>query len=223
VSQEGSEKVGLALERPRVATSSRRELIEIEEGQVRKRVELQVTPDVLDGIEFGRIRWKELGRELRVLDQKVLNAICTVGIEPVPDENHRRIDLRLELAEETDDTLRVDVRIRVEAKVEADVAAIGGDAQGPDGGYLAMRAAAVAERRRFAPRTPGAPHERRHHQATLVEEREPGLLPGRFFLMRGQSSRTHPWMRCSFRSAARRWGRCGLQPSERSNRPMWSG
>ena len=184
--------MGLALERPGVATSGRRELIEIEEGEVRERVELQVTPDVLDWIEFGRIRWKELGRELGVLGQKVLHAIRTVGIEPIPDENHRRIDLRQELSEKTDHTLRVDVRIRVKAKVQADVAAIGGDAQGPDGGYLAMRAAAVAERRRFAPRTPGAPHERRHHQATLVEEREPGVPPGRFFLMRDQSSRTHP-------------------------------
>ena len=204
MSQEGSEKVGLALERPRVATSGRRELLEIEERQIRQRVELQVAPDVLDWIELGRIRWKELGRELAVLGQKVLHEIRTVGIESIPDENHRRVDLRQELSEKTDDTLRVDVRIRVEAKVEADVAAIGGDTQGPDGGHLAMGAAAVAEQRRFAPRIPGAPHERRHHQATLVEEREPGVPPGRFFLMRGQSSRIHPWMRASFRSAARR-------------------
>jgi len=204
VSQEGSEKLGLALERPGVMASGRRELIEIEEGQVRERVELQVTPDVLDGIELGRVGWKELGRELGMLGQKALHAIRTVGIESIPDEDHGRVDLRLELPEEVDDTLRVDIRVRVEAEVEAHVAAIGGDTQGPDGGHLAMGPAAVAEPRRFAPRIPGAPHERRHHQATLVEEREPGLPPERFFLMRGQSSRIHPWMRASFRSAARR-------------------
>ena len=204
MSQEGSEKVGLALERPRVATSGRRELLQIEEGQVRERVVLQVSPDVFDWVEFGRIRRKELGRQLGVLGQKVLDAIRPVGIESVPDENHRRVDLRPELPEEGDDPLRVDVRIRVEAKVEANVAPIGADTQGPDRGHFAMGTAAVAEQRRFAPWIPGAPHERRHHQATLVEEREPGLPPERFFLMRGQSSRIHPWIRASFRSAARR-------------------
>ncbi len=145
MSQKGSEKVGLALERPRVATSGRRELFEIEERQIRQRVELQVAPEVLDWVEFGRVGRKELCRELAVLGQKVLHEIRTVGIEPIPDENHRRVGLRQELSEKTDDTLRVDVRIRVQAKVEAGVAAIGSDTQGPDGRHLAMRTTAVAE------------------------------------------------------------------------------
>jgi hypothetical protein len=68
-----------------------------------------------------------------------------VRIESVPDENHRCVDLRQELSEKPDDTLRIDIRVRVEAEVEADVAAIGGNAQGPDRGHFAMRAAAVAE------------------------------------------------------------------------------
>ena len=81
-----------------------------------------------------------------MLSQKVLHAVCTVGIETIPDENHRCIALRQELTENFDDTLRVDVRIRVQAKVEADIAAIVGDTQGPDRRHLAMGAAAVAFR-----------------------------------------------------------------------------
>ena len=109
-----------------------------------------------------------------------------------------------ELSEETDDPLGVDVGIGVEAKVEADVVALGRHAQRPDGGHLAMRPPAVVEQWCFAPRVPRAPQERRHHQATLVEEREPGLPPRGFFLMRGQSSRIQPRMRFSLRSRARR-------------------
>ncbi len=164
-----------------MATGGRRELLEIEERQIRQRIELQVAPDVLDGDELGRVGRKELGRERAVFGQKVLHEIRTVGIESIPDENHRRVDLRQELSEKTNHTLRVDVRVRVEAKVEADVAAIGGDTQGPDGGHLAMGAAAVAKQRRLTSRIPGAPHERRHHQATVVEEREPGFPPRGFF------------------------------------------
>jgi len=204
VPQKRAEQVGLALERPHVATRGRRELLEIEEGQIRQRVELQVAPDVLDRVELGRVGGKEFRRELGVLGQIVVHAIRPVSIEPIPEENHRRVDLRPELSEKADDTLGVHVRLRVETKVEADVAAIGGDSQGPDGRHLAVGATAVAEPRCFAPRIPGTPQQRRHHQATLVEEREPGVPPRGFFWMRGQSAWTQPWIRASSRSAARR-------------------
>ena len=179
--QEGPEKIGLALKRPGVAPCGRRELLEIEESQIGQRVELQIAPHVLDGIQLRRVGWKELGHELRVICEELLYAIGPMRIESIPDQNHGRVDLGHELPEEVDDALRVDVGIRMEAEVEADVVTLGGHTQGPDGGYFAMGAPAMTEQRGFAPRVPRAPHVRRHHQATLVEEREPGLPPRGFF------------------------------------------
>ena len=190
--QKRSEKVGLALERPPVAAGRRRELAEIVEGQIRQRVELEVAPDVLHRIELGRVGREELGDELGVRCEKILHNVRAMRIQAIPDENNGRADLRQELAEKVDDTLGVDVGIRVKAKVEADVVALGRHAQRPDGGHLAMGSATLAEKWCFPSWVPRAPHEGRHHQATLVEEREPGLAPRCFFLMRGQSARIHP-------------------------------
>jgi len=204
VPQKGSEKVGLALERPGLAPCGRREFLEVEESQIRQRVQLQIAPHVLDGIQLRRVGREELGRELAVRSEEVLHEIRAMGIQPIPDQNHGRVDLDQELPEEVDDPLGVDVGIRMEAKVEADVVALGRHAQRPDGGHLAMGPPTVVEQWCFAPWVPRAPHERRHHQATLVEEREPGLPPRGFFLMRGQSFRIQPRMRSSLRSRARR-------------------
>ena len=164
-----------------MAAGRRRELIEIEERKIREGVGLQVAPYVLDRIKLRRVRRKELGRELRMRREELLHAIRAMGIEPVPDENHGPVDLSREMPEKADDTLGVDVRIRMEAEVEVNVAAIGGHAQRPNGGHLAMGAATMVEQGSFASWAPRAPHERRHHQATLVEEGEPRFAPGRFF------------------------------------------
>ena len=107
--QKGTEEIRLALERPPVAAGRRRELVENVEGQIRQRVELQVAPDVLHRIEFGRVGRKELGRDLPVRGEEVLDEIRAMGIEPVPDENDGRVNLCQELPEKVDDTLGVDV------------------------------------------------------------------------------------------------------------------
>ena len=190
--QKGSKKVGLALERPPVAAGRRRELAEIVEGQIRQWVELEVAPDVLHRIEFGRVGREELGDELGVRCEEILHNVRAMGIQPIPDKNDGRVDLCQELTKEVHDTLGVDIGIRVKAKVEADVIALGRHAQRADGGHLAMGSPTVAKKWCFASWVPRAPHERRHHQATLVEEREPGLPPRGFFLMRVQSSRIQP-------------------------------
>ena len=91
--QKGSEKAGLALERPSLAPCGRREFLEVEEGEIGQRVQLQVAPHVLDGIELRRVGRKKLSHELRVVCEERLHANRAVGIEPIPDQNHGRVDL----------------------------------------------------------------------------------------------------------------------------------
>ena len=63
------------MERPGVAAGGRRELLEIEEVHIRQRVALQIAPDVLDRVERGRVGRKELGRELAVRGEEVLDEV----------------------------------------------------------------------------------------------------------------------------------------------------
>ena len=187
-----------------MAAGSRRELLEIEESQIRQRVALQIAPDVLDRVELGRIGRKELGRELAVRGEEVLDEVRAVSIEPVPDENDGRVDLGEELPEKVDDTLRVDVGVRMEAKVETDVASIGGHAQRPDDGHLAMG----APQWRSNGVSPRGFHVRRMSGAIIRPlssmNASQACRRHAFFSIRGQSSRTHPRMRSSLRSRARR-------------------
>src|SRR5206468_5943890 len=78
----------------------------------------------------------------------------------------------------------------------------------------------VPQHRGPSARAPRASHHGQQEQPAFVDEDEPRSQAVGFFLMRGQSCLIQRRIPSSSRSQARRMGRCGVQPRERSNRPM---
>ena len=95
------------------------------------------------------------------------------------------------------------------------------DQRGDHREFLVM-AGALPQNGPPAARTPGSPHQRRHQQGAFIDKHQTCSQAMGFFLMRGQSTLVQRWIFSSSRSRARRSGRCGVQPSRRSNRPTWA-
>ena len=115
-----------------------------------------------------------------------------------------------QITQKAHDGRGVHVVLRVGAPVETEVAALGGDAQGRDGGHLVPVAAEPGEHGGYPPRRPGAAHQGVQEEAALVDEDESGLLGPGFFWMRGQSSWTHFATAAPSCSSARWAGFCAL-------------
>ena len=116
--------------------------------------------------------------------------------------------------------LGVEILLDEQLKIEPDDAAPWADAEGGDHRDLPAVTADVPEHRRPSAQPPRAAHHGQQEQPAFVEEDQPRAQGVGFFLMRGQSCLIQRRIPSSSRSQARRTGRCGVQPSERSNRPM---
>lgn len=196
-----------------------RKLIDVGTGEIRERLRLEVAPDVLHGIQFGRIR-REMDVARADLRQEGPDVGCAVRIGSVPHERHRRAQMPMQVLGEGQHGLRIEVLLDEQLKIQADGAALWADAQGGDHRHLLAVAAEVPEHRGLSARTPRAAHHGQQEQPAFVEEDQPRAQAVGFFLMRGQSCLTQRRISSSFRSQARRTGRWGVQPSDRSNRPM---
>jgi hypothetical protein len=117
-------------------------------------------------------------------------------------------------------TIDIGVGMKTEEKTKATSARV--YAEGCNDGYLLVETSLMIQPRSLPAGTPGPADERRHHDATFVDEDQPGFQPGRFFLMRGHSTLTHCLIFSSSRSTARRSGFWGLHPSAWRRRPIWS-
>lgn len=219
MADEGAERAGFVLERARVAASGGGERPDLGIGQVGQRVGLQAAPQVLD-----RVQLRGVGRKVKLLpphniaeDREVKAAM---GLGAIPEQQQRSVEVAGELAQEPPHRRRIEVLIDQRLEVQAYFAPVGTDAQGGDRGDLFVVAADVAEDRSLPAPAPGAAHHRQREQSALVEKNQPSAQPPGFFLSRGQSCLIQRWMPSSSRSKARRRGRCGVQPSERSRRPI---
>ncbi len=203
-----------------VPASSNREGGDIRAGMVGKRMRLQIAPDILHRIQFGRVRRKQVRPEMGRGRHEGAHLFANMAVEAVPYQDDRGAQMAPEVTQEGDQRGGIDVGIGQQAKVQPQPLAAGRDAERGDRRDLLPMAAHLGEPRRVPSWTPGAPHQRGEQQATLIDEDQPSPQAGRFFLMRGHSLFTQLRIAASSRSRARRTGRCGLHPKPRNNRPM---
>ena len=222
VFQEGAKQEGFVLQRAAVTAGGGGEGIRLRERQVGQRVRLEPAPEVLHGVELGGIGREEESPHPGPLPQEGLHPSRAVRQEPIPDEHDGSVEVSVEVAEEAGHPMSRDVGVGMEAEEQMHPIPPGVHAKGRDDRHLLVRARPLHEEGCLAPGAPAAPQPGGHQEAALVQEDQPGPQRGRFFLTRGHSSLTQRWMRASSRSAARRWGRCGVQPSARRSRPIWS-
>ena len=193
----------------------------VQRGEVRQRIGLEIGPEDFDRIELGRV-----GRQqdnIPVPSTQVTgDDLGAVARQPVPDEDKGTAQMTSECSKERNQPHGGDVLIGAQGKVQTWATPPRRQRQGGDDGHLVARAATLIQDRSVSAGRPAAPHNGSEQQAALVDEHQARVQAPRFFLMRGQSTFTHRWIAASSRSRARRSGFCGLQPSLRSTRPMWS-
>jgi len=188
-------------------------------GQVGERVGLEIAPQVLDRVEL-----RGVGREVKLPPlhhvKEDLEMETAMNLGAIPDQEQRITKVAGKLLQEPQHRRRIEVLIDQQLKVQAHFAAIGTDAQGGDRRDLFVAAANVPEHRGLSAPAPGAAYYRQQKQPAFVEEHQPAAQAPGFFLSCGQSRLIQRWMPSSSRSKARRVGRWGVQPSERSRRPI---
>jgi hypothetical protein len=207
------------LDGARVTATDDRQCVHIGARKVRQRFGLEIAPDVLDGIQFGCVR-----REVEVTGADAGKEGPDVGravrIGSVPHQRHRGAEMSIEVFAEGEHGLRIEVFLDQQLEIQPDGTAVWADAQGGDDRDLPAVATNVPQDGGLPSGPPRAPHHRQQEQPAFVDEDQPRAQAVGFFLMRGQSCLTQRRIPSSSRSQARRTGRCGVQPSERSNRPM---
>lgn len=199
------------LNRARGATSTVGQMGQIDGRVVGKGIGLEVSPEVLDWIEFGGVR-REVFQVSRGGRHALGDQFAQVRLEAIPDQHDRGTQLALQVLEEIKHTGAVDVGIRVQAEIQRDPIALGRDAHGGDGRDLAVRAGPLVQHWRVATQAPGATHQWRHEQPRFVDKDQCGTQAGSVFFTRGQSCSIQAWIRASSRSRARRVGFCGEKP-----------
>jgi hypothetical protein len=219
VVDEGTQELRLTLDRPCMTATDDRQFVHVRARKIRQGLRLEVAPSILDGIQFGRVR-REIDVAGAGTGKEVPDGGRPVRIGSVPHEHHRRVQVPMQVLAEGQHGLGVEVLLDEQLKIQTDGAALRADAQGGDHRDLSAVAADVPQHRGLSSRPPRAAHDGQQEQPAFVDEDEPRAQAVGFFLMRGQSCLTQRRIPSSFRSQARRTGRCGVQPSARSNRPM---
>ena len=209
----------LALDGARVTATDDRQFVDVRAREIREWLRLEVAPNILDGIQFGRVRGK---MEVAGVDpsKEIADVSRAVRIGSVPDEHHPRAQMPIQLFGEGEDGLGIEILLDEQLKIQTHSPALRADAQGGDHRDLPAMTADVPEHRGPSSGPPRAPHHRQEEQPAFVDEDQPRAQAVGFFLMRGQSCLIQRRIPSSSRSQARRTGRCGVQPSDRSNRPM---
>jgi hypothetical protein len=173
----------------------------------------QVTPEVFDGVEFGRIGRKVFGRQPRCLASKVgLDPSAAMRRKTIPQQNHfPTFDVTFERPQIVDD-LRLLDRAGVQPQTQPDAASRRSGDQTGDG-----RQPFPIERRddhRCLPtRCPSATDAGTFGKPTLIQENQQAVRIAGLFLMAGQRCRNQQRIDASFRSRARRSGRWQDHPS----------
>ena len=217
---ERPQQVGTTLESPRVPSGQTGQFRCILRRMVGQRIGLEPTPSVLHGVEFWRIGWQPLQMESTVTQYKGPDLGGPMRLQAIPDQQYVTSHLPAQLAEEGPHLGGIYIGRRIQPPAQPHAATPRTDNQGGDHGDFLVVAGALDQDRRLPAGTPRTAHQRRHQQAAFVQEHQRSVQPSGFFLIRRQSTLTQYWMSGSSRSRARRAGRCGLQPMERSNRPM---
>jgi hypothetical protein len=162
---------------------------------------LEVAPDPLVRVEIRRIGREVLERDSTgMLGGEGSDGMGLVSVEVVPEQDDSTPDVSQEVSEEQQDPRGVD-RTAAHEDVEASVVA-----DPRDGRELRPRIA-MYDDRGVPSRGPRADSGGDQAETGLVGEDQDRSLAAGFFLMRGQSFRSHRAMAASSRSRARDIGR----------------
>lgn len=154
-----------------------------------------------------------------VLDQK-LNRFGPMRQGTIPNQDHRLLQLSSKDSEEIRDSDCINICIGMKTKIKMDSISFRSDAKSSNHRNLLVRTGALIQDGRLSARCPTSANKRCHQHATFIYEDYEGFQVCGFFLIRGHSCLTHRCISFSSLSIARLCGFWGLQPRERSNRPI---
>ncbi len=179
---------------------------EIAGAEVRQFVLFQLCPYVLRRIQFRRVRWQVVDLDLsaQCLDV-VVNQPAAMAGQPIPDQQHRTMNLLPEVLDEIQDFF-FPHGSRVQAEVKLPRCNTGGDGE-------VIPIELVLEDGRDATPRPRADSMRALAEPAFVYEDDEAPLFLGFFLSTGQMFSFQSRMANSFRSRARPTGRWQLQPN----------
>jgi hypothetical protein len=190
-------------------------IIEVEEvvgDEVGAVSELEVAPELFDGIEFGSVGREPFEGEPRVSFQELADGGAFVHRSVVPDDNDPAGQLLQEFAEEGGDPGRVVGAVDERLEVEIAAVSFRRDGQRGDGGEFLAGSGELAEQRTASPRRPGPAAEGCELNAGLVDQHHMGIFIGPFLRRAGHSVCGQAAMRASSRWLARLAGFCGEKP-----------
>ena len=167
---------------------------------------LEMTPDVLGGIQFGGIGWQGLQVDALVqCADEVTHRPTSMNPSAIPDNQQSAGQMPQQMAQELDDLGTLDRSVK-ELEIEV------GEGQSRHHREL-LPIEVVLQHRRTTTRGPSANPVRLLAQSALINEDNQPIFAERFFLMSGQRCRFQWRMACSLRSSARPTGRWQLQPN----------
>lgn len=184
-------------------------------AEVGEFVLLPVSPELLDGVEFGGIGGQALDVQPRVLflDKGGDEAAAMEG-RAVPKQQYVAGHLPVQRPQETDDLGAPD---RTGMQLEVEVAPCQ-----PGDRRNTFPIEVEGEHRGLTTWRPRAGPMRPLAQSAVIEENEGAALPAGFFLRRGQSRAFQSAIFASLRSRARPTVRCGLNPIWCKSRQTWT-
>ncbi len=190
------------------------ELREVLGAEVGKFMVLPVTPEVPDGIQFGRVGGQAFQYQPAFgVGDEVADEPTPVAGQAVPDHQQRSGDMPHQVLKELDDLGALD-RARVQSEVKTPPRDSGNRRQTPP-------VEVILQDRCLPSGRPGPIPVRPFRQSAFVDEDDgPAFVPG-FFLISGQRFCFHTRMAASSRAKARPVGRWQLQPSCRRIRHTW--
>jgi len=176
-------------------------------------------PDVLVGIEFGRVGREVFQPQSGNPPAQLVNRGQAMQSQAIPEHDDGAAQMAQQVREEGADLSLVEVVV-VPLVVEAEVLAKRADRETRDD-RDAVVTSPVAQPRGLAAWCPGAQHRGRQHKAGFVYEDEVGPQPYGVFFTRGQTLRLQRAIAGSSRSRARRSGFWQLQPHCAKRRLTW--
>lgn len=187
---------------------------------VGKRLRFQITPEIFYRIEFRSIRRKPEDMEPRRLLQKALHDLAMMRPKVVPDQDDVAGDMAHQKTQEGANRNGIEIGIRMQSEVQPNSITFGRNTERGDHRNFLMGSRSLLKNGRLTDGGPRPADQGRHQHATFVYENKKSVQVVGFFLHRGHFSFTHLRMATSFRSMARRAGRCGLHPIRRNKRPI---
>lgn len=177
---------------------------------------LEVSPDIFDWIEFGRIGRQPLHDDAPPGgDDIIFDQAAAMNRRTIPDDHQFPRQVPLEVSQKLDHLKTLDA-----AGVDLEVKSPEGQATDDRQAFPVER---LLEHRGLPTRSPGARPRRTGAQAAFVNKDDgSSLLPGLFFKA-GKSTRFQRRIAFSLRSTARRSGRWQLKPLAPSNRQTCPG